>query len=151
VTTPYQQVGDLVRCIRHGVTFDPRAAESCAGCAADPGPELDAPQIELPAPPRGCMSTEQIERWHVQEAKGVVNLRRKLTAKPARKKVATGKKAKGEPVLDLHAFNAAAKLQECAIKHMRAAAELASRREDEAIVKIRERLERQRERAGGTH
>jgi hypothetical protein len=152
VTTPYQQAGDKVRCLRHSTTFDPRAAESCPGCADDPGDEIAAPNLSPSKPPKGCMSTEAIERWYVEQASDLTALRRQLTAPKKTRKVATGKKRQAEPVLDLHALNTVAKLSDAAIKCMRAAAELAARREDEDLVRQREQIERARERnVGAAH
>lgn len=132
--TPYQREGEQIRCLRHSVLFD-RTGE-CPGCAADPGPPLDpVPDEPLPSPPKGCLSLVDIERNLTEEAGEIRKLRRKLSAKR---------------VKDLHAYNTIAKLADAWAKLMRAASELASRREDEVVVKRRERADRERQ-LGGAH
>jgi hypothetical protein len=138
-SSAYVLEGEGLRCLRHGEVFAKTSA--CSGCVRDPGPSIDSRAETLPKPPAGCMSTEQLERLHVQQAKELIALRRKLCAPAKRKKVATGETTSGEPVLDLHAYNTATKLADAATKHLRAAGELARVREDAAIVARREREE----------
>lgn len=129
----YQPEGDRIRCLRHNVVFETTAG--CGPCAQDPGPAPTEVKEPPAKPPRGCLSTEQIERAMVTEATEIQKLRREL----ARAKVK-----------DTHVYNSIAKLSDCWAKLMRAAAACATRREDEAIVAAREKHKRETE-GGDAH
>jgi hypothetical protein len=132
---PWVREGDSVRCKRHDVLFDPSLG-SCAACDRDPGPEpADDIEAELPTPPDKCFSSEAIERWFTTLA---------VAARESARRVAKREKR------DFHDESAIAKHRETAIKAMRAAGELALRREDEALVRARERRIRDRAR-GASH
>jgi hypothetical protein len=127
--------GDSLRCPRHGELFDPSVA-TCAGCEASPGPDLhDEIDDPLPSPPDGCVTTEEIERALVAAAWDLRKVANDLT-----------RKSKGKN--KIQALSVAAKYWDTALKALRAAADLALRREDEALVKAREK--RIRDRARGT-
>jgi hypothetical protein len=132
---PWVREGDKVRCRRHDVLFDPSMG-SCATCDKDPGPEITSDgDTDLPAAPDGCLSSESIERWFVSLA---------VASRRAATKIAKGK------IVTLQSESTVAKHREVAIKAMRAAAEFALRREDEAIVRAREKRIRDRMR-GASH
>lgn len=140
------------RCTDHGQTFDKKSV--CSECRKGLRKELPRqPKEPLPEPPAGCMSTVQIERWFVDLAKAsaaraaaiedVVPI--KLPAKPSKKKRGKANaKSEGNRFRDFHDETAIANHRDRAIKAMRAACELAARREDDAIVDARdERLSAQ--------
>lgn len=105
-------------------------------CDTEPGPpvddEIDAPPL---APPRGCKGQDELERWFVAVA---------LAAERSASRVA---RLKGK---DFHDESSIAKHRDNAIKAMRAAGELALRREDTALVNAREKRIRDRAR-GASH
>jgi hypothetical protein len=151
VTTPeYVPEGDKLRCLRHDVVFT--ATGSCAGCVQDPGTAPADEEFVPPSPPKGLMSTESIERELIVEALEIRQLRRKLVGGKVAARRGTkskGKKKSAAAVLDLHAYNTIAKLADVYAKLMRTAHECASRREDEAVQRERERRKREMEGAGG--
>ena len=73
----YESIGDDLHCPRHGETFS--RLGSCAGCVADPGPEidLDGDDDELPEPPEGCSSTTDHERRLTAQARFLEGLAHK--------------------------------------------------------------------------
>lgn len=121
-------------CTRHHVHYG--ALEQCGECVSDPGPmptgSIDEP---LPIPPEGCMSSEDVERAFVRDAKAV----RAMITDLRRSRL-------GE---DWHVANTIAKLYDVRTKLLRAAADCARVREDEEIVKRREL--RLRELRGAPH
>jgi hypothetical protein len=121
-------------CPRHQVSYG--ALDACDACTRDPGPAPDADLDEpLPEPPHGCLSSEDIERRFVKDARNVAVLIRVMRSGPLSE--------------DWHVANTIAKLYDVKTKLLRAAAERARHREDEEIVKRRER--RQREMRGAAH
>lgn len=124
----YTREGDGYRCHRHKVWFADTA--SCSDCDKDPGPPPTAEREAMPAPPKGCMSTEQLERVLFTEAEVI----RKAANKYASGKVRTRIGA-----------SSAAKLWDTWVKVVRAAGELAQRREDDEIVRRQEAREDERE------
>jgi hypothetical protein len=158
-----------MRCTRHDVTF--RLPKVCEACSAEPALDLED-EIDAPvAPPKGCRSLEQHERWFVALANAALasahelaKLKRRppLPKKPKKKpaiEVVDANEAKAEIDLwdlrDFHDEAAIAKYREVALKANRAAAVLAQRRTDEVQVNEREKRIRDRARvsaaAGGGH
>lgn len=145
---PWVRKGDTTHCERHGTDFVLPA--TCTQCDADPGSpvddEIDAP---LPKPPAGCKSPVQIERWFVslaeaaQRSAAAVGLTTTFDASKNRK-------TKTRRELDFHDHSAIAKHRDNALKFMRAATELALRRDDNALVVAREKRIRDRQR-GASH
>lgn len=82
----------------------------------------------LPPPPEGCMSSEDIERAFVNDARTIREMIKDLRADRL-----------GE---DWHVANTIAKLFDARAKYLRAAAECARQREDEVRVKRLEKLQR---------
>lgn len=118
-----------LRCKPHKQRFVPPHA--CPGCDTDPGNPLDG-EVDAPLaePPRGCATTEQHERDLTAIAK--------FAEKASRDLKKTGRSSKTQ--------NAAVKWMEIAVKARRIAYEQAARREDEEIVRRREKRQRARER-----
>lgn len=151
-----------IRCSRHGQRFDPTGATpdistSCAGCDADPEGAVEDELVPTPKPPAGCLSTEQLERELIADANEIRRLRNKLSGKtkpkpaPRPKNVVFSAEPDKPPepvVLDTHAYNSIAKLQDARTKILRLAAELALAREHEHHVRELKRLKRQ---MGGSH
>jgi hypothetical protein len=147
---------DGLRCLREGAKhgwFVP--PQECPGCTLNPIIVIDDTIDEpLPPPPEGCMSTEAIEVWFVaialaaEKSANAIDARRQ--PRPPKKKPRKGAPAPKLRVLDFHDEGAIAKHRDNAIKAMRAANELASRREDETIVKRREKRIAERQR-GASH
>lgn len=142
--TPYQREGEGYRCLRHAVVF--AATESCAQCDDDPGPPLDMEVKEpLPDPPKGCLSTLQIERELGAELIAMRRHARALldgrTNNARRKTKAKRKNPEAEAPLDPKTASAAAKLWDTYLKGARLLITLASRREDEEIVRRYQRRE----------
>jgi hypothetical protein len=142
---PWVPEGEGIRCLRPGANhgyFVPPA--SCPGCGADPAgvvySDVDEP---LAPPPEGCLSAEQLERWFVAIA-GAALASVDTIEKP--RPPARGKKKPRQRRLNFHDHAAIAKHRKNAIEAMRSAAELALRREDDELVRQREKriLERQR-------
>lgn len=99
----------------------------CPGCDRDPGVEIGAEETEpLSPPPSGCISTEEIERTFINDARRIRTLIKNV----------------GDPGTDYHMINAVAKLYEVRIKILRAAGECARAREHEEIVERRDRRDR---------
>jgi hypothetical protein len=156
-----------MRCTRHDVTF--RLPKVCEACSSEPAIDLED-EIDAPvAPPKGCRSLEQHERWFVALANAALASAHEL-AKLKRRPPATKKPKKpaievvdiNEPekidlwdLRDFHDEAAIAKHREVALKANRAAAVLAQRRTDEVQVNEREKRIRDRARAsaaaGGGH
>jgi hypothetical protein len=126
---PWKREGTKIRCLRHDDLFDP-SVRTCLKCDDDPGPEVsDEIDEPLPAAPEGCLDSSQIERWFVT----IAQAERRAANRLANDRV--------------HSASSGAlicKHREVAIKAMRAAAEIALRREDEALVKAREKRIRDR-------
>ena len=117
------QVGDDVRCERHGLTFG--RLEVCAKCVDDP-PILDDEDheaVECPAP-AGCLTTSQIEASFIRFSD--------ICEQHA-------KAALADTEMNWHRYGAATKLIDSAIKSLRAASDLAKRRETEFAVESRMR------------
>ena len=151
--TQYERRGNKQFCARHETLFG--RAESCAGCVADPGTASADEPDEVEPPPEGCLATLAIEREFVAEAKFLGDLALRLIAKSrsSKRRVMDGADdpdADEEPVLDTHLCNSIAKLSEGKVKCLRAAAELACRREDDAIVARDKREKRELDR-GAAH
>ncbi len=106
---------------------------TCPSCSADPGApiedEIDAP---LPKPPKGCKSSVELERWFTELAIAAAKSATALARIPRRKR-------------DFDETGMA-KHRDVAIKAMRAAGELALRRDDKALVDAREKRIRDRQR-----
>lgn len=129
---PWIRAGEKTRCTRHSVDFV--LPNTCPGCGADPGApiedEIDAP---LPKPPKGCKSLVQLEHWFTELAIAAAKSAASLARIPRRKR-------------DFHDESGMAKHRDVAIKAMRAAGELALRRDDKALVDAREKRIRDRQR-----
>jgi hypothetical protein len=125
-------------CQRHGVQYS--ALETCPQCVDDPGPLPDADIDEPLSPaPDGCLSSQDIERAFVNDARRLNGLiRRLVTYTPS-----PGAAAKDIPALDYHVANTVAKLFDTRTKCLRAAADCARSREDEEIVRRREKRQRE--------
>lgn len=127
LSTQYVAEGDRIRCTRHGVTF--ARTSVCETCLTDPGAPPDDETFDLPPPPLGCLSSEDIERKYVNGARAISKL------------IATAHR--DHLVEDWHVLNTIAKLHDTRIKYLRAASERARYREDEQVVKERERRKRE--------
>lgn len=134
-------------CELHAQTFG--FLEVCPACpkrGATPGEEPDP----LPPAPTGCLSSEDIERELISDARRVDGL---ITALRGVLRTRAGKpnEPANEPVpLDYHTANTIAKLFDVKVKFLRAAGERARYREDEATVRRRERADREL-RGGAIH
>ena len=140
---PWVREGEGYRCLRQGPNhgyFVPPG--SCPGCVPAAGRVLyDVFDEPAKAPPDGCMSCVEIERWLVAIAKQAAasadaienpapapnTAKRKRAARPRKRR------------LDFHDHGAIAKHRENAIKAMRAAADFAAVRERRARVDAREK------------
>jgi hypothetical protein len=176
---PWVDEGNEKRCTRHDRKF--ARTSVCSECAK--GMREPLPRVAkepLPKPPKGCMSTVEIERWFTDLARDSAARAVAIAAysKPRRAskddaKVAGGtvifdatakgkRKAKGKtkgkaakaelvvPDFDFHLEASIANHRDRAIKAMRAACDLATRREDDAIVDARDERMAGRER-GAAH
>jgi hypothetical protein len=145
----YELIDGKQHCSRHGVMFG--RAESCAACVDDPGPPPDEVADEPEAPPTGCMSSVDVERSFGVIAEHALVMIRKLVAKTPKGR-ATRKAIAGLPpaadlgVVDTHLANSYVKLGELYLKARSRQYDCAARREDEAIVRRREREKREHER-----
>jgi hypothetical protein len=151
-----------MRCTRHDATF--LLPGVCEACGTEPARDLED-EIDAPVlPPKGCRSLEQHERWFVKladsaqvSANALAKLRRtpKKKAKSAIEVVDANAPKELEDLRDFHDEAAIAKHREVALKANRAAAVLAQRRTEEALVNAREKRIRDRARAsaaaGGGH
>lgn len=107
---------------------------TCPSCNVDPPPAIDE-YLDKPLavrPPKGCMSSQALEAWFVTLARKAADA------------------ADEVDVSDFHGEGAIAKHRDNAIKAMRAATDLALRREDEELVRRRARFIRDRQR-GASH
>jgi hypothetical protein len=143
---PWVADGNKQRCTLHDVTFP--KTRTCPQCAIG-GPPIRLAREQLPPPPKGCLSTVAIERWYVELAKesaaSASDVEQRANAKGKGILVETGEEIE-VLVRNFHDETAIAKHREIAIKAMRAANELATRREDDEIVDIRDERSR-----GGSH
>lgn len=114
----------LLRCFRHKTTYP--KGRSCALCDADPGLPLvdDQPSGEI-KPPRGCISRRAIEREAVSVARDAKKRMNEIGRSKIKRKAIFGEYLK---------------LGELRLKALRLAGELAKEREDDAIVRERDRL-----------
>lgn len=117
----------------------------CPKCPREGLAPIKLAREQLPPPPKGCMSTVQIEAWFTALAKNAA-ASAELVEKRAERKVRaiiieTGEETEVE-ARDFHDEGAIAKHREIAIKAMRAANELAARREDDELVDIRDERNR---------
>lgn len=144
-------------CPRHSTAWG--RVGDCIGCRTDPGPApSDAIDTPLSKPPKGCLSTVAVEREFVKDARALEALIHVMTPTAATLKAARAprklrRKKGGIEVVevdelelelddgggDYHLVNAIAKLYDTRVKCLRAAAVCAGRREDEEIVRRREK------------
>jgi hypothetical protein len=155
------------RCTQHGKTFAKTSV--CSECRKGLRKALPkAAKEPLPAPPKGCMSSVELERWFTELAKEsaarAAAIAEYTKPKPAAKEKAsrgkviydaTAKSKAKAPVaiatdFDFHLEAAICNHRDRAIKAMRAATELATRREDDDIVDRRDDRMAGRER-GASH
>lgn len=143
---PWVAEGTKQRCTLHDVVF--AKTRTCPECPIG-GPPIKLAREQLPKPPKGCLSTTAIEAWFVALAKDALKSADDVEERANEKHGQGILVATGEAVTvllrDFHDETAIAKHRELAIKAMRAANELATRREDDEIVDIRD------ERRGGSH
>ena len=108
---------------------------SCPGCGIEATAiaydDIDEP---LSAPPAGCMSAQQLEQWFVAIGKAA-EASAAAIEQPARPP--KGRRKPRKRRLNFHDHGAIAKHRENAIKAMRAAAELALRREKRIVERQR--------------
>ena len=124
---PWVRDGEGYRCTKHEASFKPPHA--CPKCVDDRGEQLDVEvDAPLPAAPKACNTSEEHERELTAIAK---------FADAQARKVAKAKKG---------SQSVAVKWLELAVKARRAASNAATRREDEEIVRARERRQRARDR-----
>lgn len=109
-------------CPKHNVEYG--ALEQCGGCVGDPAAVVTEEKLELPDPPKGCISSDQREAWFTKLADAAL-------ADAARVKKRKAKDWHDEIAIKGH--------RETAIKAMRAAGELGGRREDFEIVEARKK------------
>jgi hypothetical protein len=156
--------GKPMRRCQHG---DFARTDVCKKCTKTRRAMPKAEKVDLPEPPKGCMSSVQIERWFVEMAESSRASAERIEAaykqpkppppptpptKPT-KKGAAAKPAEPEVAAvfrDFHDEAAIANHRDRAIKAMRAATELATRREDDWIVDRRDEVLAGRER-GASH
>lgn len=173
---PWVDEGSGKRCTLHNKTFAKTSV--CSECRK--GLRKSLPKVAkepLPEAPKGCMSSVEIERWFTELAKECAARATAIAGytkpKPVEKteaKTSGGKvifdataKSKGKtkkkpekpadevvPEFDFHLEASIANHRDRAIKAMRAACELATRREDDAIVDARDDRMAGRER-GASH
>lgn len=114
----YTVEGDGYRCSRHALVFSRLSV--CDKCLTDPPRlDLDADDEDLPPPPKGCLSTEQLESRLIGLAEFTEE-----EARAALREVDAG----------WHRFGAGTKLIDSAIKAFRAAGAYATNRESEIVV-----------------
>lgn len=129
---PWVDEGNRKRCTKHARVFG--RTEICEDCAGEPRTSIAATKDPVAPPPKGCLSAVQLEAWFVALGRaavasaGTVTKRKRLT---------------------FHDHSSIAKHRDNAIKAMRAALELAQRREDDAIVEAREAAMLGRDRGAG--
>lgn len=140
---PWVKEGKGKRCTKHDCWFSKTAV--CKACATDKDrAPIKASKDPLPRPPAGCMSSVQLERWFTALAKRSLESA-ELVAKAYPLDAASVAGAivvvdASDPlahkihVRDFHDEGAISKHRDNAIKAMRAAAELALRREDDHYV-----------------
>lgn len=101
---------------------------------------IRAAKAKLPTPPKGCLSSVQVERWFIATARAaeasakLVIDRMTATFDAVTEKSSNKTKGPTAPAHDFHDEIAIAKHRDTAIKAMRAATELALRREDDELV-----------------
>ncbi len=110
-------------CKRHNVSYG--ALEQCGSCLTDAGPAPADVPIELPLPPKGCLSSVDRERWYTALADASIA--------DAMRVLSSGDEA------DFHTEANITAHRNVAIKAQRAAGELGNRREDQALVESRKR------------
>jgi hypothetical protein len=120
ISTGWTREGDKVRC-HHGTLFDP-SMEQCDKCVAEPAVDQDDIDEPLPVPPPGCMNSNEVEAWFIAIARAARRSARSVAGKGVRSN-------EGE----------IAKHRDTAIKAMRAASEFTLRRENEHLVRAREK------------
>lgn len=113
--------GEDLYCALHDEKFERTSA--CTGCVATPSSPIDREDDPADPPPHGCVSTEQLERDFTAIGDEMRDHRRSLACLG---------------VKDAGVYNSIVKLADCEIKARRQAAAMATRREDEAIVRRRE-------------
>src|SRR5262245_12521786 len=117
---------ELYRCLRHPKEEPFPPWQPCPACTTDPAPEDDGGEVYEPgepiAPPEGCTTSAQHERWFVELATHADEQARSLCRGKGRINYAT-----------------AAKLFDVAIRARRAASDLCRWREDNETVDRRER------------
>lgn len=166
---PWVDEGNAKRCTLHNRKFAKTGV--CTECRK--GLRQPLPKVAkdpLPVPPKGCMSSVEIERWFTELAKECAARATAIAAytKPVPKEKNTrGKvifdasakaKSKGKAAaevvsafsFDFHLEASIANHRDRAIKAMRAATDLAMRREDDDIVDRRDERMAGRER-GASH
>lgn len=124
-----KQPNGRIRCGRHGIEFG--TLESCGECASDPGPRPDEASDIVAPTPVDCLSSLDLERQMVADLADLRNLRKSLKVK------------------HFKAYGAITKLSDVIVKMQRALAERIQRRDDDFIVRERER--RLRNRDGAAH
>jgi len=152
--------GKPMRKCEHGTFPRTSVCKKCtAARRAMPKPE----KAELPVPPKGCKTSIEIERWFTELAEASLasavrieaayNMPKPKPPKPPPKPTKQGRGKKSAPApaeepatataiigRDFHDEAAIANHRDRAIKAMRAATELATRREDDWIVDRRDEL-----------
>lgn len=137
---PWVAEGRKQRCTLHEQTF--AKTDACPQCvSAERGLPIKLARDVLPKPPKGCMSAVQIEAWFTalakESAQSAVNVEERADTLGKGVLIETGEEVE-VVTRDFHYEVAIAKHREVAIKAMRAANELANRREDDELVDIRD-------------
>ena len=127
-------------CDVHDQTFG--KTSTCTACDGDPGVAPSEQIAELPDPPPGCFRTVEHERCLISAIEDVDNLIERVL--PPDDDDETFR------ITDTHLINAIAKLFDVRVKLRRAAAELATAREDAELVAARDKLFNRREK-GSAH
>jgi hypothetical protein len=132
------------RCTEHDVVFP--KTQVCPKCPKEGLAPIKLARAQLPKPPKGCKSMTEIEAWFVSLAEEARTSASDVERRASDKLTEGVVVATGEVVevltRDFHDEAAIAKHRENAIKAMRAAADFASRREDDELVDIRDERNR---------
>ncbi len=141
IDRPWQPDGDNYRCTIHGITFD--RLSTCHECDRAPSRRPESVVDELARPPSGCFDSQQWERWFskmagVAERLALDIAREGAPSKKKKKLIAAGLDTPGVPKTPRE-HTSCAKYLELAVKAASRASEMAIRREDEHLVREREK------------